>query len=626
MKLKAIARIGLIISIFFVVASLFVNFDLVPNINSFTEQSRILVDNLSNQSNALSSSIDALDVASQSSSEFFDAFLNEQKQILSMNNSNLLNTLKQLESLLIEIDRISIGRHSILIKKMLTDISEINASSLHLGQELLVLEHETGKLNPLISSISLTSESINSSVNLLNTRIIQDMTVLLNVTVITLIGIITILLFGVFQLVNHLLPNIITSLKIINGSQILDSSIPNIHAYYNEAKTIKNEIQGIYDEKKFIVELQNRLLDVYVVEDTMNVLFEFLKPRLGIDRVGLAYVDYQNKTFVAEYGVLEKKEIILGAGFVQSFSKSSLSEILIHKQPVVNNDIHQSFVNRPQSDALKMLNQEQIGSNLTIPIIMNQIVFGFIFLSSYKKDFFNDTIVNLGKQVADEVKTHLNRAYFTNVILTKVTSAFSEIVENKDNDTGNHIVRMVKYSTLLARAIKVRNHPEYQIDEKTILEIERYAAVHDIGKVGIPDVVLKKEDKLTPEEWEIMKKHPDIGADVFKNLRVALNTFDAGLYQVAEDITRYHHERWDGLGYPKGLSGLDIPLVARIVAVADVFDALTSKRSYKTALSFDESIQIIMNASNTQLDPFIVQVFTEELEQFKNVYTKFSND
>jgi response regulator RpfG family c-di-GMP phosphodiesterase len=620
MKLKTTAKIGLVIAVFFIIASLFINFDLVPNINSYTDQSRQLTSQLSSQSNALSSSIESLDIASQTDEEFFTVFLKEQKLLLSNYNQKVVHTLTELEITLVDINEISVGRHASLINSMLNDLNELNALTKQLEEELLIESGEHDVLKMVVIGIQNKTSNINTSVNLLNTRIIRDMTMLLNVTVVILISIIGLLLLGVFHLVNHLLPNIIRSLNVISSPDILSDTIPNINAYYNEAETIKKEIQVIYDEKKFIVELQNRLLDVYVVEDTMNVLFEFLKSRLSIDRVGLAYVDYQSQTFVAEYGVLKDQETVLGPGFVQPFNETSLSEILRHQQPVIDNDIEQTLKNRPRSAALNMLKKEQIKSNLTIPIIMNKVVFGFIFLSSYKKGFFNHDDVEVGKKVADEVKTLLNRAYFTNVILTKMTSAFSEIVENKDNDTGDHILRMVKYSSILARAIKARNHQDYQISEKTILEVERYAAVHDIGKVGIPDALLKKEGKLSDQEWDTMKTHPQIGADVFKNLRVALNAFDSGLYQVAEDITRYHHERWDGLGYPHGLKEHDIPLVARIVSVADVFDALSSKRSYKRAFTFDESVKIIIDASNTQLDPFIVQVFLEEIEQIKKVY------
>jgi response regulator RpfG family c-di-GMP phosphodiesterase/CHASE3 domain sensor protein len=624
MKLKSIAKIGLVIAVFFVVSALFINFDLVPNINTFTETSRSLVNDLSEQSNAINVSVNALDIASQTDEAFFINFLNEQVDYLNTYNSKLFDTLNSLELTLIEINQTSINRHSTLINTMLVEINKMIDLSTELKMTLASDTMTFDNLQLVVNDIQTSLNNIDSNVNLLNRRIIQDMTTLLNVTVVILIGIIIILLFGVFHLVNHLLPNIIKSLKVMSSSDILGDVIPNINTYYSEAETIKNEIISIIDEKKFIVELQNKLLDVYVVEDTMNVLFEFLKTRLGIDRIGLAYVDYQSKTFVAEYGVLNDKETILGPGFVQPFEKSSLSEILVHQQSVINNDIDSSLVKRPNSDALTMLNKEQIRSNLTIPIIMNQIVFGFIFFSSYKKDFFSDVEIEIGQRVANEVKTLLHRAYFTNVILTKMTSAFSEIVESKDNDTGDHILRMVKYSSIIARGLKAKNHPNYQINEKTILEVERYAAVHDIGKVGIPDAVLKKDSKLSEDEWNIMKKHPQIGGDVFKNLREALNAFDSNLYQVAEDITRYHHERWDGHGYPYGLKEHDIPLVARIVSVADVFDALASKRSYKRAFTFEESILIIKEVSNTQLDPYVVEVFLEEIEHIREVYLRFN--
>ncbi|MCD8575007.1 MAG: GAF domain-containing protein, partial [Erysipelotrichaceae bacterium] len=332
-----------------------------------------------------------------------------------------------------------------------------------------ILAREIGADGVLCSSLKKCSDArklLDANVNLLNNRIIQDMTVLLNVTVIMLITIIMILLFGVFQLVNHLLPNIITSLKIISSADVLHETLPVINPYYCEAKKIKEDIHLIFDEKKFIVELQNKLLDVYVVEDTMNVLFDFLSRQLRIDRIGLAYVDYQSETFVAEYGVLAYQSTILGPGFVQPFHKTSLTQILTTQLPVINNSIKSSLYTNPTSEALNMLHQEKIQSNLTIPIIMNQIVFGFIFLSSYEANFFNQKHIELGMKVANEVKSLLHRAYFTNVVLTKMTSAFSELVENKDNDTGNHILRMVKYSSLLARAIRTRINPDYPMDEK----------------------------------------------------------------------------------------------------------------------------------------------------------------
>jgi HD-GYP domain-containing protein (c-di-GMP phosphodiesterase class II) len=178
---------------------------------------------------------------------------------------------------------------------------------------------------------------------------------------------------------------------------------------------------------------------------------------------------------------------------------------------------------------------------------------------------------------------------------------------------------MVKYSVAIARGLRLKKLPGYEIDRKFILEIERNASSHDIGKVGIPDSVLKKPGKLNPDEWVTMKTHAAIGADIFRDLRMGLTAFDPEFYKMAEEIARHHHEKWDGTGYPDGLKGTEIPLSARIVAIADVFDALTSKRVYKEAFSLDDSLDIIRNSRGNHLDPVIVDVFFENLEVMKAI-------
>lgn len=169
------------------------------------------------------------------------------------------------------------------------------------------------------------------------------------------------------------------------------------------------------------------------------------------------------------------------------------------------------------------------------------------------------------------------------------------------------------------------NHPNpaYQVDKKFVSEIERNASVHDIGKVGIPDAILKKPGKLTSEEFDVMKTHPEIGGEIFANLRESLRGFNENYYKIAEEITLYHHERWDGSGYPKGLRGDNIPLSARIVAIADVFDALTSERVYKKAFSFEDAVKLIEDSAGTHFDPVIVEVFLNELDGIKRIYNRY---
>lgn len=179
---------------------------------------------------------------------------------------------------------------------------------------------------------------------------------------------------------------------------------------------------------------------------------------------------------------------------------------------------------------------------------------------------------------------------------------------------------MVSYSVVLANGLKDHHLPGYQMSKKSVLELERYAPSHDIGKVGIPDHILKKPGKLNSEEWQLMKTHPLIGANVFKGLREGLNVFDSEFFKLAEDVARYHHEKWDGSGYPYGLSGIQIPVSARIVAIADVFDALSSKRVYKEAFSFERAVEIIQQDAGTHFDPVLVDIFLANIDQIHEIY------
>ena len=202
----------------------------------------------------------------------------------------------------------------------------------------------------------------------------------------------------------------------------------------------------------------------------------------------------------------------------------------------------------------------------------------------------------------------------------RIILAFAKLVDTKDIETGDHLNRMVRYSVAIAESLKQMNLTTHPIDNKMLIEIERNAAVHDIGKVGIPDYILKKPGKLTGEEYEVMKNHTNIGADILSELNRELSTFNDKFFETAELIARYHHEKWDGTGYPNELEGMEIPLVARIVAVADVFDALTSKRVYKEAFSFEASLSIILESAGSHFDPKVIEAFQNNLAKIRKIY------
>lgn len=176
----------------------------------------------------------------------------------------------------------------------------------------------------------------------------------------------------------------------------------------------------------------------------------------------------------------------------------------------------------------------------------------------------------------------------------------AKAAEFKDTDTGLHVVRMSHYSRIIANAINAS--PEWAE------LIFNAAPMHDVGKIGIPDSILLKPGKLTPEEWEVMKQHTVIGADI-------LGDDPSELIQLAREIALSHHERWDGSGYPYGLAGEDIPLSGRIVAIADVFDALVSDRPYKKAWTIEEAMHLIEKDSGTHFDPRLVQAFRQNIPE-----------
>ncbi len=180
--------------------------------------------------------------------------------------------------------------------------------------------------------------------------------------------------------------------------------------------------------------------------------------------------------------------------------------------------------------------------------------------------------------------------------------ALAKLAESRDSDTGEHLERIAAYSRVLAEQMRV-SHPE--LSDQWILNLQLASSLHDIGKVGIPDAVLLKPGKLTPQERTVMEQHPTIGSEALDAILARQPEDD--LLRMARNIAAGHHERWDGRGYPAQLPGAQIPLEARIVSVADVYDALTSRRVYKPPMTHAEALGIITAGKGTQFDPEIVE-------------------
>lgn len=196
--------------------------------------------------------------------------------------------------------------------------------------------------------------------------------------------------------------------------------------------------------------------------------------------------------------------------------------------------------------------------------------------------------------------------------------ALSSVVEFRSSETGEHI-RRIKYFTRILLKYLMRYFPKYGLTEEQVAEISRAAALHDIGKIGIPDSILLKPGKLTPEEFETMKTHTTIGCDLLERFRKDEDVEVSEFYRYCYEICRHHHERWDGNGYPDHLVGDEIPISAQIVAVADVYDALVSPRVYKSAYANNIAYDMIMNGECGQFAPDILECFALAKVDFFNI-------
>lgn len=202
--------------------------------------------------------------------------------------------------------------------------------------------------------------------------------------------------------------------------------------------------------------------------------------------------------------------------------------------------------------------------------------------------------------------------------------ALASLAETRDNETGNHIRRTQHYVKLLAELL--RDHPRFNLflNDDSIRQLFRSAPLHDIGKIGIPDHILLKPGRFTPEEFEIMKTHTTLGRDAIQRAEDQLG-ISVDFLRVAKEIAYSHQEKWDGSGYPQGLAGEQIPISARLMAVADVYDALISRRVYKAGMPHEQALDIIRQGRATHFDPDVCDAFLASAEQFHVIAERFQD-
>ena len=225
------------------------------------------------------------------------------------------------------------------------------------------------------------------------------------------------------------------------------------------------------------------------------------------------------------------------------------------------------------------------------------------------------TTENMAKYIAQMQKQSQTIGKLQNGMIL----VLADMVESRDQNTGEHVRKTAAYTGVIMRQLRKAHIYEDQLTDEYIEDVMHSAPLHDVGKIQVPDAILNKPGKLTDEEFAIMKTHTTAGSDIIGSAISMVSEDDSGYLIEARNLAHYHHEKWNGSGYPDGLSGTDIPLSARIMAVADVFDALVSKRSYKDGFPFEKAMTIIEEGRGSHFDPAIVDAFMSASDEVRSI-------
>ncbi len=304
----------------------------------------------------------------------------------------------------------------------------------------------------------------------------------------------------------------------------------------------------------------------------------------------------------------------------QLADSATLRQIVEQGKPRVVNDLA-IFADSPHEHSRRLL-AHGFGASYTMPMYQSGVFRGFVFFNSHERGVLTEDVLHqldlfghlLSLTVIHELQKMQNLA---DAIVTA-----RDITRHRDNETGSHLDRMSRYTRIIA----VHLADKYGLDDSFIEHIFMFAPLHDIGKIAIPDNILLKQAKLSADEFDVMKTHTSKGLELIETMLENFKLHDLEHGGMLRNITELHHEALNGSGYPRGLKGEDIPIEARIVAVADIFDALTSRRPYKEAWNNADALEALQCMSGHILDSDCVDALARNLGQVERIQAEFKED
>jgi len=295
-----------------------------------------------------------------------------------------------------------------------------------------------------------------------------------------------------------------------------------------------------------------------------------------------------------------------------------LYQAMTHRRPVV----FAPLADKDNSQLLNTLFKANLKSVLSLPMNCMNNDDIILVVSAKHADAYLPQHMELLGNLKNLLSHSLDKTIGMEGLVISAIEGLAKLAESRDPETGDHLTRMSLYSAIIAEQLSYESPYSRDINAAYIRDVLRFAPMHDIGKVGIEDSILLKPGRLTDEERLEMQKHPEIGAKVLQRCEQQMNDLGRSIFKVGIEITECHHEKYDGSGYPANLKAQDIPLSARIVAAADVFDALTSRRPYKEAWPVEKALRVMKEDAGTHFDPLVIVALEQAMEKVMAVYNQ----
>ncbi|MDF2512303.1 MAG: metal dependent phosphohydrolase [Herbinix sp.] len=389
---------------------------------------------------------------------------------------------------------------------------------------------------------------------------------------------------------------------------------------------IVTEISNMFHKINHLITLIENINNNVSFMETLNFISNTFSAYIPYNYIGIGLISEDKQRLIPTYGVSDGSIIGLPEGIRGTswmIRDTSLGKLIQSGEARIINDLEKYCEGSPIKLYNKVIMDAGIRSSITLPLIVSGEEVGVIFFSSTQKNVYTEEHMNFLKMLANSIAISLNQTSFISDVLYSSILALAKLAEARDEDTGEHLDRMSHYARVISEILYENNIYSDVITLEYIDDLVRFCPLHDIGKVGIQDNILLKPGKLTPDEFEEMKKHVFFGSDVLRAAEKNLLKRGRSLFGIGIEIAEGHHEKWDGSGYPYGRKGDEIPVSARIVALADVLDALTSKRPYKEAFSLESSLEMIAEGRGKHFDPRMVDVIFNNLDRIEEAYIKF---